>query len=296
MKKLVRKSQKIYSVLDRYVKLFPEACKGKFFLPIDYPIDPKPRFGYGNPPHEKLHQIINENRNAYSLIIDDILSLNSFFKEIPLRSEPKSSNPFWMNGFLPGLDSMALYTILATKNPKKYIEIGSGNSTKFTRKVINDHSLQTEIISIDPFPRAEINDLCETVIRKPLEDVDLKIFSELKENDVLFFDGSHRSFMNSDVTVFFLEILPNLNPGVIVQIHDILLPYDYFPGSEGHYFNEQYLLACYLLAKGNLFKTLFPCRFVSEDSILKAKLDPLWKDPALAMVERHGGSYWLQIN
>ena len=108
----------------------------------------------------------------------------------------------------------------------------------------------------------------------------------------------HRSedFMNTDVTVFFLEVLPNLKPGVIVQIHDILLPYDYFPGSEKHYFNEQYLLACYLLANGNLFKTLFPCRFVSEDPELHMKLEPLWNGPSISKIEKHGGSYWLKMN
>ena len=294
--KLLNQSKKMLSGIKTCINLLPEACKGKFFLPIDYPINPKPRFGFGNPPHEKLYGIINGNRDEYSSIIESILSLKASFQKIPLGQLPTSTNPSWINGFLPGLDSIALYTMLATRKPKKYIEIGSGNSTKFARKAIVDHRLQTKIVSIDPFPRNEIDSICDEIIRKPLEEVDLEMFSELEANDVLFFDGSHRSFMNSDVTVFFLEILPNLNPGVLVQIHDILLPYDYFPGSEGHYFNEQYLLASYLLAGGNLFRTLFPCRFVSEDPELKNKLSSLWKDHNLSKIEKFGGSFWLEIN
>lgn len=33
--------------------------------------------------------------------------------------------------------------------------------------------------------------------------------------------------MNSDVTVFFIDILPRLRSGVIGHVHDITLPYDY---------------------------------------------------------------------
>ena len=39
-----------------------------------------------------------------------------------------------------------------------------------------------------------------------------------------FTTGSHRVFQNSDVTAFFLDVLPRLKPGILVHIHDIFCP------------------------------------------------------------------------
>ena len=60
--------------------------------------------------------------------------------------------------------------------PKIYCEIGSGNSTKFARKAIDFFNLKTEIISIDPYPRAEIDNLADVIIRKGLEEVEINFF------------------------------------------------------------------------------------------------------------------------
>jgi hypothetical protein len=42
--------------------------------------------------------------------------------------------PAWVNGFLPGLDAAALYGMLALQPPETYLEVGSGNSTRFARR------------------------------------------------------------------------------------------------------------------------------------------------------------------
>jgi len=55
-----------------------------------------------------------------------------------------------------------------------------------------------------------------------IQDVDLSVFSELKENDFLFIDSSHVLKIGSDVQYEYLKILPRLNKGVIVHVHDIL--------------------------------------------------------------------------
>lgn len=44
---------------------------------------------------------------------------------------------------------------------------------------------------------------------------------------MVFVNNSHRPFMNSDVAVVMLYILPRLKPGVWVEFHDIFLPFDY---------------------------------------------------------------------
>src|SRR5690606_30946570 len=96
----------------------------------------------------------------------------------------------------------------------------------------------------------EIDMICDNVFREPLEDVGLEIFDALGAGDILYIDNSHRAFMNSDVTVVFLDILPRLKPGVLVQIHDVTLPYDYPEVWIDRHYSEQYLLAAWLLARG----------------------------------------------
>lgn len=54
------------------------------------------------------------------------------------------------------------------------------------------------------------------------------MFESLEAGDVVFVDNSHRSFINLDATVVMLDILPRLKPGVLVELHDIFLPFDYF--------------------------------------------------------------------
>ena len=65
----------------------------------------------------------------------------------------------------------------------------------------------------------------------------------LSAGDMVFIDNSHRAFQNSDVTVFFTEVLPALPAGVAYGIHDIFLPDDYPAGWSDRFYNEQYLLA-----------------------------------------------------
>lgn len=276
----------------------------KLFLPkyqkliLEYKVDMKPRYGYGKKPHEGLYNIINSQRANYEKFIAEILKFVPVFNTIKTSDKESNENePAWNNGFLPGLDIIALYTFLNQYKPKKYIEIGSGNSTKVARKSIKDNGLSTKIISIDPFPRANIDHLADTVIRQPLENMSsyTSITEELEAGDILFIDNSHRCLPNSDATVCFLELLPQLKPGVIVHIHDIYLPYDYPQEMCDRFYSEQYVLAAFFLANPKKYEVLLPGIFVSEDKTLAAMLEPVWKSENTNNVERHGGSFWFKI-
>jgi hypothetical protein len=70
-----------------------------------------------------------------------------------------------------------------------WIEVGSGDSTKFARRAIRDHGLRTSLTSVDPQPRASIDQLRDCVIRRPLEEVDTGLFEELQPGDFLFIDS-----------------------------------------------------------------------------------------------------------
>ncbi len=80
-----------------------------------------------------------------------------------------------------------------------------------------------------------------------LETCDLARFDQLQPGDILFLDCSHRVFMNSDVTVFMIDVLPRLRPGVPVHVHDIVLPWDYPDMFTNWYWSEAYILAAYLI-------------------------------------------------
>jgi hypothetical protein len=261
---------------------------------LDYPVDPTPRWGYGRPAHPLLYERIDRNRTRYADLLGQFLKFTDHFLTIPVENTGRLDEPCWCNGFLPGLDVVALYSLLALTNPERYIEVGSGNSTRIARLAIREHGLRTTITSIDPQPRAEIDALCDRVVRQSLEHTTLDVFEELGAGDILFIDGSHRTLMNSDATVVFLEVLPALAPGVLVEVHDIWLPLDYPPEWAQRYYSEQYLIAAYLLAKEPPFNVVLPNAFVSLDDELSGVLAPLWSRPELAGIETHGGSFWLE--
>jgi hypothetical protein len=264
---------------------------------LDYKVDFKPRYGHGKPAHQDLLKIIDSNRDFYKKMIAKSLSLKELIWTIQdSTKESNSTKPTWNNGFLPGLDIIGIYTLLAEFKPKKYIEIGSGNSTKVAYKARAEQKLNTEIISIDPRPRAEIDHLANKVIREPFENIDLNLIDDLHENDVLFVDNSHRILPNSDSMVFFLEILPRLKKGVVVHIHDIYLPYDYPQFMCDRFYSEQYGLAMYLLANPKKYQTILPNYFISEDKELSDLIAPIWNHANLRNVEKHGGSFWIRIN
>ena len=263
---------------------------------LDYPVNFKPRYGHGKPPHTALYDIIAANRDTYQYLLSKALDLKEHIWEIKeAKHERDTTKPGWNNGFLPGLDIIGIYTMLAEFKPKKYIEIGSGNSTKVAYKAKQEQQLSTEIISIDPMPRAEIDQLADVVIRQPFETIDLNLLYTLDENDILFVDNSHRILPNSDAMVFFMDILPKLKKGVIVHIHDVYLPYDYPQFMCDRFYSEQYGLAFYLLANPIKYETLLPNFFIAEDPALAATIAPIWQHENLSHVEKHGGSFWLRI-
>lgn len=262
---------------------------------IDYPPTPKPRYGYGLPPHQGLYDLINRYRTHYEALLENFKLFHSGLSAIDSDPPKDATQPYWKNGWLGGTNAIALYCLPAIHSSKRYVEIGSGNSTKFVRRSIKDNGLVTHITSIDPHPRAEVDGLCDEILRCPFEQIDLKFFDGLESGDIVVLDGSHRCFQNSDVTVFFLEVLPRLTSGVLVYIDDIFLPNDYPPSWSSMYYSEQYILASLLLGDGgNRYKVILPNIFVEEDPILSQKEKELWS--MIGHPGFSGNGFWLQVN
>jgi hypothetical protein len=213
---------------------------------------------------------------------------------VPFDASSNPNDPFWNNIWFSTLDAAALMYFLLSTNPATYLEIGSGCSTRFARKAISEGGLKTKLISIDPRPRAEIDSICDLIIRSPIETIDLEIYDSLEAGDIAFFDGSHRVFTNSDTTVFFLDVLPRLKPGVLVHLHDIFWPDDYAPEWKRRLYSEQYILGAMMLGGMSHFETVLPNYFVSTESTTSPLVDGLGIPLRYPGTDKPGLSFWLR--
>lgn len=132
--------------------------------------------------------------------------------------------PRWDQSWFPRLDGAAAFAICQRHRPKRIIEVGSGHST---RMLVHATAGEAEITCIDPQPRADLTKLDLTLHRRVLAESDADLFADLDAGDIAFFDSSHLLWPGSDVDMIFNRILPVLKPGVLIHIHDILLPDPY---------------------------------------------------------------------
>lgn len=272
-----------YQVSSRTLEILPGTEYARYAIPVEYlpSRDLTQRWGNKHPPIEALRSWFADHAGDYKNFLEKMRANAPFLADIPmLFSEDALPSPAWSGVPYAPFDSLALYTMIRDVRPKIYMEIGSGATTCFAYKAIRDGDLPTRIISIDPEPRAKIDAICDEIIREGIENYALELFDQLSSGDILFFDGSHRSFMNSDVTVFFIDILPRLKPGVIVHIHDISLPWDYDNSFRSWYWNEQYLLAVYLMGNMRRINPLLPTAFINRSAAFADYFDTPFVDLA----------------
>src|SRR6185436_7553661 len=126
-------------------------------------------------------------RATYRQRLAEILSCREALARIAPHGDPATGEPYWINGFLPGLDAAALYAFVALRAPRRYVEIGSGHSTRFAARAIRDRGLATTITTLDPAPRASVEGLAQTIVRRRLEDAEpQEIVALVAPGDLLF--------------------------------------------------------------------------------------------------------------
>jgi len=171
------------------------------------------------------------------------------------------------NGKFEGLDARMLFCLLRYLQPTRVVEVGSGFSSLLAADV-NTRFLgsSAQITCIEPFPpdflKRPISGIHQ-ILEEKVQDVPLKMFEELRENDILFIDSSHVVKTGSDVTFLQLEVLPRLRDGVVIHIHDIFLPEDYpmeWVLGEQRSWSEQYLVRA-LLTFSYGFAIVFACHY-----------------------------------
>ena len=248
---------------------------------VDYPFDPASRWPGANAP---IAALLNRHSGAFRA------SITKMTATLPVAETIASG--FWSNEWFPPVDAIALMSFIAWQKPQTYFEIGSGHSTTAARHAINALGLATRVISVDPQPRANVDALCDTMIRAPFEQVKPADYGVVESGDVVFIDNSHHCFQGSDVTTVFLDFLPSLPPGVVVGIHDIFLPFDYPEVWRRRFYNEQYPLATYLLGLGDRAHIELPAFLVTNDDAYSADLADIRAFLAGKRARFQGCAFW----
>ena len=94
----------------------------------------------------------------------------------------------------------------------------------------------------------------------------LEYFSQLNSGDFLFIDSSHIIKPYGDIIFEYIKILPKLNTGVFIHIHDIFTPFDYplhWFNQHNLFWNEQYVLES-ILANTNRYKVIFANNYMHK--------------------------------
>lgn len=251
------------------------------------------RFGRTRPPHSRLQQMLLGKSDRFLEVIRIIERYGPALAAISRRGTDPFE-PHWDQIWFTGVDAAALYAFIRERKPRRYHEIGSGNSTLFARRAIQDEQLQTYVLSVDPAPQAEVDAICDEVVRAKLQDADIERITSLDEGDILLVDSSHYAFMNSDVTAFFLDVLPAIPDGVLVGIHDIFLPEDYPWWLSDRWYAEQYLLAAWLLADPEGADIRFATHFAVTEPRLRQATEQAWDRAGLGGILAYGTSFWFQ--
>jgi hypothetical protein len=128
-----------------------------------------------------------------------------------------------------------------------------------------------------------------------MDEVPREFWEGIGPDDLLFIDNSHCSFPNSDVTVFFVEVMPALRAGTIWGMHDIFLPWDYPEEWRDRFYNEQYLLLSYLLGGADGDEIILPVTWAAHQPQLHGILAPLWESKELFQdLETNGSCFWMR--
>jgi hypothetical protein len=208
---------------------------------------------------------------------------------------------FQENRWFPPLDAGVLHCMIRHFQPERVVEIGSGFSTYVSAKasLLNKESggVECELSAIDPYPNETLKRGfrgLSRLITKRVEQVELSFFSQLRENDILFIDTSHVSRIGGDVNYIYLEILPRLNRGVIIHVHDIFFPKEYpreWVCNNGWFYSEQYILHAFLA-----FNTAFRAMWCTSYMLSRYKdnLQSVFPNYIHEYADRPACSFWMQ--
>lgn len=204
-------------------------------------------------------------------LLENIFSKYRDECNFPLNKPSEDGEYYINNGAFGFLSAASLHCLIRHYKPRTIIEVGSGNSTLVSTRAClmnkKENDNITKLISIEPYPceilKKDVPGLSELIIKR-VEEVDGDLFSKLHENDILFIDSTHVVRVGGDVNFLYLEVLPKLQKGVIIHVHDIFFPYHYpkdWVIKKQLFWNEQYLLQAFLMFN-DYFEVLWCCSYM----------------------------------
>lgn len=219
---------------------------GGFFVPHRYAAAVRPPDGY-----PELERLFVAAEPAFREVLDAIDSHGEIVERFDGARPPL---PRWQQDWFPGLDGAAAYALVRATRPGRIVEIGSGHSTRFMARAVIDGGLATEMLCIDPAPRADIAGLSAELplrlMRSTLQDSGVDALPSLAPGDILVIDSSHLALPGTDVDLLFGRVLPRLPAGVLVHVHDVFLPDGYPPDWAWRHYAEQMVVAAWLASGG----------------------------------------------
>jgi predicted O-methyltransferase YrrM len=222
-----------------------------FFIPYRYAATATPSS------YPALRPFFEAAEPSFRALLAEIAGLASELKAIAHGDGPARFDQDWF----PRLDAAAAYALVRRTAPRRIVEIGSGHSTRFLARAVEDGGLATEIACIDPAPRAALEGLSVRHEPRLLGEADPGLFARLGPGDVLFVDSSHVAMPGTDVDRLFLDLLPGLARGVLVHMHDVFLPDPYPPEWAWRGYNEQLLAGA--LLQGGAYELVFASRYLA---------------------------------
>jgi hypothetical protein len=192
--------------------------------------------------------------------------------DIPAEDPGVPGKFFLHNQGFETVDAELLYGIVRAMRPARVVELGSGYSTLLINLACRRNAgdgLNTTHEAFDPYPREHILGVDPPARVTPISatEVPLEVFAELEAGDVLFVDTTHTVKLASDVNFVILDVLPQLQSGVLVHFHDIFLPWEYprrWFSEMQWYWAEQYLLQAFL-AYNRDFEILVPAHALARE-------------------------------
>lgn len=207
-------------------------------------------------PYPAVDRLFERDTAAYLGIVDDVAThLDTFAGFGRDRHDPA-----WSRSMFPPFDGAVTYTMVRRGRPARMLEIGSGNSTRFLARALQDGEIACAFTCIDPAPRMPVEELGVTWIPRMLAVDDAGLCADFGPGDILFIDSSHIMLPGMDVDIEFNRIFPALPPGVLVHLHDIFLPFDYPPAMRKWGFSEQNALIGWIVS--GFFEVVFPAYYV----------------------------------
>jgi len=159
--------------------------------------------------------------------------------------------PRWTQDWFPRLDAATAYAMVRHRRPRRIVEIGAGHSTRFFCRAVRDAGFGTNVLAIDPAPRAPVEGLPPLTVQcMPVQTADEAAFAGLAAGDILSIDSSHVLMPGSDVDFLLNRVLPRLPRGAHVHLHDIFLPDPYPADWAWRGYNEQCAIAALVAGPG----------------------------------------------